>query len=330
MTAGAKNHADVPGEVTDFLRNVLGDDWTIEALHGDASVRRYFRVRTRRESYIVGYYPEAVRESLERFLRAHDALSGGRRVPPIIQHAAAVVLQHDVGDRTLFDILRSDREAAIPLYREAIALLVEFQNAAHPAREINPPFDARKFEDELRMTGEFYVERLCGTEFRPELERIFSTIAADLVTHPYVLCHRDYHGENIHVVNGELYVIDFQDLRMGPDTYDLASLLRDRGAGSILGEALERDLLQEYAARIGAGPEIESRYFRNLLQRSIKAIGTFAKQAVTRGRLHYLDYITPTLEAVDLSIRNLPEYGELRKLFPMSFDPASVREKENS
>ena len=27
--------------------------------------------------------------------------------------------------------------------------------------------------------------------------------------------------------DGQLYIIDFQDARMGPDTYDLASLLRD-------------------------------------------------------------------------------------------------------
>ena len=26
---------------------------------------------------------------------------------------------------------------------------------------------------------------------------------------------------------GELYIIDFQDARLGPDTYDLVSLLRD-------------------------------------------------------------------------------------------------------
>ena len=27
--------------------------------------------------------------------------------------------------------------------------------------------------------------------------------------------------------DGRLYIIDFQDARMGPDTYDLVSLLRD-------------------------------------------------------------------------------------------------------
>ena len=42
-----------------------------------------------------------------------------------------------------------------------------------------------------------------------------------------MLCHRDYHSRNLMLHDGSLYIIDFQDARMGPDTYDLASLLRD-------------------------------------------------------------------------------------------------------
>ncbi len=42
-----------------------------------------------------------------------------------------------------------------------------------------------------------------------------------------MLCHRDYHSRNLMLHGGHLYIIDFQDARMGPDTYDLASLLRD-------------------------------------------------------------------------------------------------------
>ena len=49
----------------------------------------------------------------------------------------------------------------------------------------------------------------------------------ELASEPRVLCHRDYHSRNLMVHGGQLYVIDFQDARMGPDTYDLASLLRD-------------------------------------------------------------------------------------------------------
>ncbi len=42
-----------------------------------------------------------------------------------------------------------------------------------------------------------------------------------------MLCHRDYHSRNLMLHDGSLYIIDFQDARMGPDTYDLVSLLRD-------------------------------------------------------------------------------------------------------
>ena len=42
-----------------------------------------------------------------------------------------------------------------------------------------------------------------------------------------MLCHRDYHSRNLMLHDGSLFIIDFQDARMGPDTYDLVSLLRD-------------------------------------------------------------------------------------------------------
>ena len=42
-----------------------------------------------------------------------------------------------------------------------------------------------------------------------------------------MLCHRDYHSRNLMLRDGALFIIDFQDARMGPDTYDLVSLLRD-------------------------------------------------------------------------------------------------------
>ena len=52
-------------------------------------------------------------------------------------------------------------------------------------------------------------------------------IAEELAAEPRVLCHRDYHSRNLMLHEVSLYIIDFQDARMGPDTYDLVSLLRD-------------------------------------------------------------------------------------------------------
>ena len=55
----------------------------------------------------------------------------------------------------------------------------------------------------------------------------WAAIAEELAAEPRVLCHRDYHSRNLMLHDGSLYIIDFQDARMGPDTYDLVSLLRD-------------------------------------------------------------------------------------------------------
>ena len=85
---------------------------------------------------------------------------------------------------------------------------------------------------------------------------------------------------------------------MGPDTYDMASLLRDRGVARILGDDAELELLERYRALTHADDGIRHRYFETLLQRSIKILGTFSKQPITRGRMRYLDFIPATLESI--------------------------------
>jgi aminoglycoside/choline kinase family phosphotransferase len=129
------------------------------------------------------------------------------------------------------------------------------------------------------------------------------------------------------VQNDTLYLIDYQDLRMGPDLYDLASLLRDRGVARIIGDAAELELLAHYAEVTGAEGDVRRRYFETLLQRSIKILGTFAKQPITRGRMHYLEFIPAALESVSRCLDELPEYGALRDIFPLTFDAAAGRER---
>jgi aminoglycoside/choline kinase family phosphotransferase len=44
-----------------------------------------------------------------------------------------------------------------------------------------------------------------------------------------VLCHRDYHTANLMVdKQNAIRIVDHQDARMGPASYDLVSLLMDR------------------------------------------------------------------------------------------------------
>jgi len=331
---------ELPVEVSTALQSWLGDGWSAARLPGDASVRVYYRVTAGDgNTHILSWYPAEVRHDLTRVLSAYRVASKHAYLPKLMEHSDAAMLQQDVGDQTLFDLLHRGREEGVRWYRKAVTLLAYFQKAG--AVDINPPFTGDFFFNELEMSREFYVEKLMGVSaaaaeaLRPLLRRLADNISR----HPYVLCHRDYHGQNIHIFNEKLYLIDYQDLRMGPDTYDLASLLRDRGVVRILGEETELELVDYYAewrvhglpARTelpqGERRSMRRRYFETLLQRSIKILGTFAKQPLTRGRMWYLDFIPPTLESVRSCVRELPEYGSLAALLPMDFSLATARER---
>jgi N-acetylmuramate 1-kinase len=310
----------LPEEAAAFVRECVGDACSVEPLAGDASVRRYFRVRLADGStQMLAYYPPEARPQLQQFLGAYNAVMTHGRVPEVLRHSDAAVLQFDVGDLTLFDLLHRDREEGVRLYRKAIDALVAFQRAT--GGDINPSFTSDFFFNELEMTREFYVKALMGVPVAASesLVPLFRKLADKLSRHPYLLCHRDYHGQNIHVLNDDLYIIDYQDMRNGPDTYDMASLLRDRGVARILGADMELELLAYYAGLRGADGNLRTRYFEALLQRSIKIIGTYSRQPIERGRLHYLEFIPPSIESVERCLQELPEFEELGSAFPLRF-----------
>lgn len=314
----------LPPDAAAHLTAWLGPEWTARPLAGDASVRAYYRIGAADgRSYILAYYPEEVRSQLGRFLGVYNAISPFARVPAVLHHSEMSMLQEDVGERTLYDVLHEDRDEGVRLYRVAIELLVRLQKAQC---SINRPFTAQLFFTELEMALDFYVARLMSCD--PETVRpLMRMLAENIAAHPHLLCHRDFHGQNLHVINGDLFLIDYQDIKMGPDTYDLASLLRDRGVARILGNETELELLEHYRVLRDADQGIRRRYFETLLQRSIKILGTFSKQPIVRGKLHYLEFIPPTLEGIERCLEELPDYGALRGAFPMKFDLDAARKR---
>ena len=93
-------------------------------------------------------------------------------------------------------------------------------------------FDVEKLTWELDFFIKHFLEAYRGVVHRRRprataLRAEFAALVDELAAEPRVLCHRDYHSRNLMLHDDRLYIIDFQDARMGPDTYDLVSLLRD-------------------------------------------------------------------------------------------------------
>jgi hypothetical protein len=129
-----------------------------------------------------------------------------------------------------------------------------------------------------------------------------------------VLCHRDYHSRNLMLHQDSLYIIDFQDARMGPDTYDLVSLLRDSYV-DIKDAALD-ELIAYFLALKGVqdDQEFRRRFDLMALQRNLKALGTFGYQTATRRNPVYIQYMPRTLRYARTNLEKYPRFARLREL----------------
>jgi aminoglycoside/choline kinase family phosphotransferase len=302
-----------------------GDTVRVAPLSGDASTRRYYRVVDGGTSFVLALYPEPfVAEELS-YLAVHGLLEGyGLPVPATVDVDAGrgIVLQEDLGDRTLQVVLEGAGEGERgELYREAVDEVAQLQmRAAQGPQKLDcfrVAFDIEKLSWELHYFLKHFLEGHRGgdltVEDRATLSEAFHELSHEIASWPRVLCHRDYHSRNLMLHRARLHWIDFQDARMGPATYDIASLLRD--AYVDVPEELREELKERFRQK--ATPDEPREVFRRrfdlmCVQRNLKALGTFGYMATVRQNPVYLPYIPRNLAHAR---HNLSRYPELERLW---------------
>ncbi len=323
--------ADLQQRIEEYLRECRLDGAVrVVPLTGDASDRRYFRVirSDGQGSLVLALHPGAIEFAALPFANAAALFDQiPLPIPRILGHSdrLGIVALEDLGDVTLQAHLGAVSPAEHPaLYRRAIALLVRLQRRGAeldpaPYAAYRVAFDVEKLVWELDFFVRHFVEGYRGAAVdeaaRRALGAEFQQIARELAAEPRVVCHRDYHSRNLMVRGGELYIIDFQDARMGPDTYDLASLLRDSYVD--LDDGQIDDLLAYFLALKGASTgagEFRRRFDLMSLQRNLKALGTFGFQTVVRRNPVYLQYIPRTLRYVKDNLDRYERFHRLRDL----------------
>ena len=305
---------------------------SVVALTGDASDRRYFRVLIPHDaSQVLAVHPGPIDFEQLAFVNVSTLLTAMPvPVPRILAHSneLGIIALQDLGDVTLQAHLgAATRAEHAALYREAVGLIATLQRrGAQLADAAYVPygiaFDVEKLTWELNFFVKHFLEAYRGASFsdasRAALAREFAVIAEELAGEQRVLCHRDYHSRNLMLHEGRLYIIDFQDARLGPDTYDLVSLLRDSYVD--LTEAQVDELIAYFLALRGpAGAPPDSQLFRArfdvmALQRNLKALGTFGFQAATRVNPVYIQYMPRTLAYVRANLERHARFDRLREL----------------
>jgi hypothetical protein len=304
-------------------------------LTGDASDRRYFRARPREAgTFVLALHTAPFAFDTLPFVNVAGLLAEVPvPIPAILGHAddLGILVLQDLGDMTL----QAHLGAATPaehtaLYRQAIGFIAAIQSrgpelASDRYVPYGIAFDVAKLTWELDFFIKHFVVAFCGAAItdpdRAAIAEECAAIVQELAGETRVLCHRDYHSRNLMWRDGQLFIIDFQDARMGPDTYDLASLLRDSYV-DITDEALDDYIAYFLALRGGTPSREEALEFRRrfdlmALQRNLKALGTFGYQTATRRNPVYIQYIPRTLHYARANLAKYPRFARLRELLGM-------------
>ena len=269
------------------LNASLPKPWIREqTLPGDASSRRYARIWDRRDrTAILARYPESVRNQMARDLEVRAWCAAyGLRVPELYAHDLdegwAVI--EDFG----LDDAEESLEIATPGDRGDLGLrcvgplvkLAKLRPVDLPAW--NPPLDGARLRWELAGFELWFLRYHLKTAPPPSVGRWLDELAAAIDEHPHRVCHRDYHLNNLFLLaDGSVGLIDYQDILVGPDTYDAVSLLGERGMPRILAETERLQIQESWAVDTEAQPGWLDRWRLVGAQRGLKVLGTFARLA---------------------------------------------------
>ena len=266
-----------------------------EPLPGDASFRRYVRLRRGRETVMLMDAPPP-EEDVRPFTAVAARLRRlGLSAPEVhrADEARGLLLLEDFGDDT-FTRLLDEGESEEELYLLATDALAALQGQAGAADGF-PSFGADRFV----AGAELFLDWYLPAAGRPATDRegfaeAMRQALAPALAGPETLMLRDFHVDNLVRLDGRegaaaCGLLDFQDAAGGPAAYDLASLIED--ARRDVDESVRRAVLARYCAAFPDSRNLERDIAALGAQRHIRVLGTFMRLARRDGKPGYLRHL---------------------------------------
>ncbi|MEZ4742894.1 MAG: phosphotransferase [Bdellovibrionota bacterium] len=312
-----------PPPVNELCHSLNTPSLKIEWLAGDGSDRCYYRLHpSNSDSSLVlmqlsGRDAVALEKGgyewieLAKILQDYNILTP--KVIATLPDYAAIIIE-DYGNMMLSSLLQTESgfnyEVAAK-YQLAIDIIINFLSINKNKKQVwcSRSFDKERFEWELDFFYQKFLAPIASLDLNKSQLKIFrqesQSLAAYLAKFSKYFVHRDFHSRNLMVSENNIAVIDFQDARLGPPSYDLVSLIFDSYVPIDNSDRL--DLLEYAISSIRKKlpfatvqnnlitDEISNSWKPTLLQRQLKAIGSFGFLTLEKNRGDYLKYVKPAL-----------------------------------
>ena len=314
-------------QITEWLNNILkNQEYMIKPASSDASFRRYFRIVSNNQSYILMDAPPEKENSKPFVDIANILLKAGLNVPKVheVDLKEGFLLLSDLGNKTYLDEL--NHQNASSLYRDAYLALIKIQkNADTQSLKL---YDDALLMQELRLFPDWYLKFHKSYEMNDSeknvLDSTFDLLIQNIKSHTQVFVHRDFHSRNLMFCNGDLGenpgILDFQDAVKGSIVYDLVSLFKD--AYIVWSEEEVIDWLIRYWEHAKQNKlkvqDDFAEFYRDFewmgVQRHLKVLGIFARLNYRDHKANYLNDL-PAVE--NYMIKACERYKDLHPLLKL-------------
>ncbi len=214
--------------IEDFLAATLTNYEELEFLASDSAQRRFYRVYSAGQSYMA-----VADQTPEHYIQLSTGFSqAGINVPEIVEYDwdNGFLLLSDLGSENLVQMLAIAPQKWLPI---CLAQLFDLQQRGGQHILELPTYDNATFLSELSTFSEWFVTELLGDKLSigeeaqvNDLQRLLIDAA---INQPQVWVHRNFHSQHLLPVNEtQLGIVGFQEAMLGPITYDVASILKDR------------------------------------------------------------------------------------------------------
>jgi N-acetylmuramate 1-kinase len=273
---------------------------SVDKLTADASDRSFYRLKTDKNSYVLMKDKPFSKKKYPFYLSYLVFKDLEVKVPLInkLAEKEGYVLQEDLGNVLLNDLKNKDLLKTYVF--KTIDSILNYQtktfNIKRDVFPLNRSFTKEKFLEELYLFEKYFLDFSFDQK---KTHDDFLKIVNEMMKQKFCFQHRDMHSRNIMLKKNDIFFIDFQDARMGPFPYDIASLLIDPYINFTKDE--ENKFLKYYYKKVNKFLNLDyevflDQYSYNYIQRGFKILGSFSFLAKEKNKKSYLKYIKPTIK----------------------------------
>ena len=262
-------------EITKWLSKTIGNNsFNIEELRQEASDRKYYRIKADNVSYVLTDNFDKTDQSAN-FLYASKILKNSSvNVPEVFAFSEDLrfLLLQDLGDKSLDTSNEYKDEKVLEMALEQLTkIYFSDQDVLRSATKESLLLQTSSFIDFCREN------KLSNAEIKA-LENLRNNLVHNLLNQQFIPSHNDFERRNLMMFEENLFVIDFQDLNMGPIGIDLASIMYEHSyeyPNALIDDLLEKHL-KNNCLKVSS-EELKNMIMHALAHRSMRIVGAFNK-----------------------------------------------------